>query len=142
MRLRPGGTVRWFARCCNTPIGNTLATPAIPFIGVVTACLQGSGQTSSLADAIGPAGRGVHGRFAYGDLQRVNAHAKAPLSLIGRFLARVVRWRLRGDHKRSPLFDAASAKPVATPEVLSEKSLERLQQQRQSLAEQATSAPD
>src|SRR5512138_1141593 len=29
MRLTPKGLLRWYAPCCNTPIGNTLATPKV-----------------------------------------------------------------------------------------------------------------
>src|SRR5687768_4861211 len=31
MRLTEKGLMRWYASCCNTPIGNTLATGAMPF---------------------------------------------------------------------------------------------------------------
>ena len=34
LRLTPKGLFRWYASCCNTPVGNTL-TPAIPFVGIV-----------------------------------------------------------------------------------------------------------
>jgi hypothetical protein len=32
--------VSWYARCCNTPIGNTLVDYRISFIGLVHTCLQ------------------------------------------------------------------------------------------------------
>src|SRR5690349_12747047 len=35
VRLSPKGMYRWYARCCNTPLGNTM-TPAIPFVGIVS----------------------------------------------------------------------------------------------------------
>jgi hypothetical protein len=34
LRLTPKGVFRWYASCCNTPVGNTVS-PAIPFVGVV-----------------------------------------------------------------------------------------------------------
>src|SRR5262249_2209217 len=33
LRLTPKGLFRWYARCCNTPVGNTIS-PAIPFVGI------------------------------------------------------------------------------------------------------------
>src|ERR1700749_4424307 len=30
VRLKPNGLYRWYANCCNTPVGNTL-TPRLPF---------------------------------------------------------------------------------------------------------------
>ena len=37
IRLTDKGLVRWYASCCNTPIGNTMAASGVPFIGVVQA---------------------------------------------------------------------------------------------------------
>ena len=38
--------------------------------------------------------------------------------MIARVLAKVLRWRVRGDHKRSALRDAATGKPVVEARVL------------------------
>jgi hypothetical protein len=35
LRLTEKGLVRWYASCCNTPIGNTLTTGSIPFVGLI-----------------------------------------------------------------------------------------------------------
>jgi len=35
MRLTPKGLLRWYAACCNTPIGNTVANYRMPFVGLV-----------------------------------------------------------------------------------------------------------
>jgi hypothetical protein len=40
MRLTPYGLIRWYASCCGTPIGNTLGTSAMPFIGVIHAFID------------------------------------------------------------------------------------------------------
>ncbi len=34
-RLTRRGAVRWYVGCCRTPVANTLATPALPFTGVI-----------------------------------------------------------------------------------------------------------
>ncbi len=34
MRLTPMGLLRWYAGCCNTPIGN-MVSARVPFIGIV-----------------------------------------------------------------------------------------------------------
>jgi hypothetical protein len=49
--------------------------------------------------------------------------------MIFRFLRILVGSRLRGDHQRSPFFDAAGA-PVAKPLVLSEDELARVEVER------------
>ena len=35
LRLSPKGMLRWHSACCGTPIANTLASPGLPFVGVV-----------------------------------------------------------------------------------------------------------
>ncbi|SIS91198.1 hypothetical protein SAMN05421759_10657 [Roseivivax lentus] len=34
-RMTPKGVVRWYVDCCNTPVANTIATAALPFVGVI-----------------------------------------------------------------------------------------------------------
>jgi hypothetical protein len=34
LRLTSNGLFRWYASCCNTPVGNSL-NPAIPFVGII-----------------------------------------------------------------------------------------------------------
>jgi hypothetical protein len=40
MSLTENGMLRWYAACCNTPIGNTLSTPNLSFIGLIHNCLS------------------------------------------------------------------------------------------------------
>jgi len=122
LRLRPGGLLRWYADCCNTPLGNTLATRAIPFVGIVVACLETSGDEASVARALGPS-KGVHGRHAIGKRNDLEVHATAPPSMLLRLAGKFIGWRLCGDHRRSPLFDAATGRPVVVPRVLSDAEL-------------------
>jgi hypothetical protein len=48
--------------------------------------------------------------------------------MIARVLAKVLRWRLRGDHKRSALRDAATGKSRVEPRVLGEAERQELRQ--------------
>jgi hypothetical protein len=112
MRLSDKGLVRWYAGCCNTPIGNTMAASGVPFIGVVQAFI---GAPSSV---LGPVrGRGF-AKSAKGGSAAVPKDGLPDLVMVARVLAKLLRWRLRGDHKRSALFDASSGKPLVEPRVL------------------------
>ena len=42
VRLSNKGMIRWYASCCATPIGNTMATPKASFIGLTHTCLDRS----------------------------------------------------------------------------------------------------
>ena len=119
LRLGPKGPVRWYAGCCNTPIGNTLDRPALPFVGVVTACLAVSDEAA--LRALGPLKKGVFRKYALGDTSTLDAHDGVPLAAVGSFIVKLLRWRFRGDHKRSPFFDPASGELIAEPWVLSKE---------------------
>jgi hypothetical protein len=127
MRLSEKGTLRWYASCCRTPIGNTVATPKWSFIGLVHSCLEGSGN--SLDDAFGPVGAQVHGKSARGEPKPKDTG----LGRVGAWFVRnVLRARLTGDYKTTPFFDVASGAPVVTPSVLSVEDRARLMQKVQS----------
>jgi hypothetical protein len=113
IRLTDKGLVRWYAGCCNTPIGNTMAASGVPFIGVVQALI------AAPSSALGPIrGRGF-AKSAKGGRDAVPKDSLPDLVMVGRVLAKLLRWRLRGDHKRSPLFDAVTGRPLVEPRVLS-----------------------
>ncbi len=130
MRLRRGGLMRWFAACCRTPVANTMATPGVPFMGMIHSCADHGSDSAREAD-LGPVRARVNGRFATGDRTDLDAHARAPVSLIARFARIVLTARLRGDHRRSPFFDAETGRPRVQPVVLDESELRLLESARE-----------
>lgn len=122
LKLTSKGTLRWYAGCCRTPLANTLATPSLPFVGLVETCIDAGGAgTPALDLAIGPIHGRVWGRFATGDTSGLDRlHRGPPVAMVLRLARLMLAWRLRGDHKRSPLFDARTGDPAAVPYVLSE----------------------
>jgi Family of unknown function (DUF6151) len=115
LRFTPKGLARWYASCCNTPIGNTLATPAVPFVGLIRAFVP-----EPAADALGPIRTRVHRRFAVGDVAAIPPDRGPQWRMLLRVARMMLAWRLRGDHRRSPFFDAATGAPLAAPRVLTE----------------------
>ncbi len=120
LKLGPKGILRWYAACCRTPIGNTVPTRHLPHLGLASACIQKDEKTGMLDSLLGPVSLGVFGRFAKGDRANLNAHDKAPLSLILRAIGKLLKRRLRGDHRSTPFFDTETGAPVVTPKVLNE----------------------
>jgi hypothetical protein len=114
MRLTQKGLLRWYAACCNTPIGNTLATPKISFIGLVHNCLETGGQ--SLDDSFGPIRAWVNPNGAKGDPKPEAAGRGA---VVWWFISRTLKARLNGDYKHNPMFRSDTGKPVVVPRVLS-----------------------
>ncbi|HEY3517951.1 MAG TPA: DUF6151 family protein [Gammaproteobacteria bacterium] len=120
MRLTPNGLIRWYASCCGTPIGNTLGTSAMPFIGVIHAFIDAPSAT------LGPIrGRGW-AKSAKGGRAAVPKEGLPDVVMVARVLGKLLKWRLRGDHKRSALFDAPTGKPLVEPRVLDEAEREEL----------------
>lgn len=137
MRLKPGGLTRWYASCCDTPVGNTLGKPGMPFVGVTTVCFDRSGGSAAVDAALGPVRGGVHGRFAYGDRAGLDAHDKAPVSMIFGFLGKMMRWRMQGAHKDSPFFDSETGRLSVAPRVLSAEELQDVERRRDAMANAA-----
>ncbi len=118
MRLKPGGLLRWYADCCRTPIGNTLAWRQAPFVGLIHSCTDHASDGRSRDEVLGPVRARVQARFAKGDRAQLDAHDRAPAALFLRVLTIILMARLRGDHARSPFFDPQTGEPIAPPRVL------------------------
>ena len=118
MRLSPSGLLRWYAGCCDTPLGNTPAAHRFPHLGLIAAPLHEANGEGALAKAAGPVRERLFGGEAIGG-PPPGAHRKMPLSMILPVLAALAGRVRRGDHRRSPFFDA-EGEPVVTPRVLDE----------------------
>jgi hypothetical protein len=121
MRLREKGLLRWYAKCCNTPIGNTVANYRVSFIGLVHSCLDSTGE--SLDASFGPVRMWS---FTKSAKRPVNAPRFSMIAGIARFAGMVIRARIDGSYKRTPLFVASTGAPIVTPQVLSPRERERL----------------
>lgn len=108
-------TLRWYADCCKTPLGNTLATNKLPFIGLIHSCFDVSGTPGGLDALIGPVRGRVNGEGAYGDTSGLKISTSAPPFLYWRFVRILLGVWLRGEHRKSPLFDPESGKPIIKP---------------------------
>jgi hypothetical protein len=114
MRLTGKGLLRWYAKCCNTPIGNTLADFRISFIGLIHTCLQDANR--SLDDSFGPV-------RMWSFTKSANAPVKSrPVAMtagILRFTSMVTRARISGAYRQTPLFSKDTGSPIAVPKILS-----------------------
>lgn len=125
LRLTRKGPLRWYAACCGTPIGNTMATRAIPFIGLIHAAFDRTTGASARDALLGPVRARIFTRFAQPGGEAPGANARIPAAMIFRLLRIAITARLRGDHRRSPFFDAATGEPIANPRLLDDDDLRR-----------------
>ncbi|MCF6443851.1 DUF6151 family protein [Nereida sp. MMG025] len=105
MKLRQAGILRWYAKCCNTPMYNTMKSPKLPFVGVVTSTMEDGAD-------IGPVKtRGFvknNGKTTHPGMRHMMAG----------MISRMARERISGRWKDTPFFDASSMEPVVEPIVL------------------------
>jgi len=107
VKLTSNGLYRWYASCCNTPLGNTVS-PSIPFVGVMTEAFQTGSQLP--AQLFGRPVGAIKGEYAIG--------GPAPrskgigLSLMVRSIAKVLDWKLTGRTWPHPFFDQSTRKPI------------------------------
>lgn len=111
--LSPNGLLRWYAKCCNTPIAGTPRNWKLPYVGLVRAFMENEpGAYES----------------TFGDVKmRANtSSAKQPppaLALksfvsVASLMSRVFAASIRGSYKSTPFFQSGG-EPVVVPTVLS-----------------------
>ncbi len=118
VRLSPKGLVRWYAACCKTPIGNTLANPKISFIGLIHSSLD-----HSMIDAdFGKSVAIVNVDSATGEPK---PRRRGMLGTIIRFLGIVLSSRIGKRFRESQLFNEAG-EPIVCPTVLTAEEVKDL----------------
>ncbi|MEO8391041.1 MAG: DUF6151 family protein [Polaromonas sp.] len=113
MSLSDKGMLRWYANCCNTPIGNTARDFKVSHVGLVHNCLED--PSTSLDSAFGPV------RMRVGMKSAKGAPKAMPVSTtvsILRFMASLIRARLNGSYKNTPFFDPDQGTPRVAARVL------------------------
>ena len=112
MSLSPQGIYRWYASCCNTPVGNTPRNAAMPYVGLMRVCLAATPDT--LDRELGRVRMTANRGSAYGPTSATPVATMVGVAKIGGAL---VRSRLTGSWRDNPFFDASGA-PVRAPRVL------------------------
>ena len=111
--LSDQGMLRWYASCCNTPIGNIARNQKMAFVGLSDACLRD--PATSLERAFGPIRMRSMTKSATGTVAPSGLRAIAP---IAGFAVALLRARITGSYRRTPFFNADGS-PVSQPKVLS-----------------------
>lgn len=107
LRLSPKGLHRWYARCCNTPLANTVGSSRIPLAGMWRPLFA---QTE-------PFGPVTTQGFTKAALPGGPRRDKGLGRMFGGLLKRTLAAYLNGTARQNPFFDASGA-PVSAPVVL------------------------
>jgi Family of unknown function (DUF6151) len=114
MSLSNRGLLRWYAGCCNTPIGNTPRDFKVPYIGLIENILQSGAP--SVEESFGPTRIVLNVQSARIPVK--SSWVGTTLAMV-RVMAGVITARLRGGHKRNALFQQSTGAPVVAPRELS-----------------------
>lgn len=116
LQLRPNGLLRWYASCCNTPIGNMLPNRKFSFVGLVGTCLEGGDK--SLEESFGPVRAWIYTESAKGEPK---PRASGFGATVRFFIVTTLKARFNGDYRHNPFFHTDTGQPVSTPRVLSDE---------------------
>ena len=115
MSLSPKGIYRWYASCCNTPVGATPRNAAMPYVGLVRICLDA--PIEALDRQLGRARMTANRGSAYGP---TSATPVATLLGVAKIGGALLMSRLTGSYRDNPFFDTAGA-PIRSPRVLTKE---------------------
>ena len=121
MSLSNRGLLRWYASCCNTPIGNTSRDFKTPYVGLIESCLKSS--SPSLQESFGPVRMVINTKSARGSVK--STLVSNLVALLG-VMKSVIGARLSGAYKANPFFGTEAGTPVARPRELTKAERERV----------------
>lgn len=121
MSLSDGGLLRWYASCCNTPIGNTPRDFKTSYVGLVHNCL--ASPSPSLQESFGPLRIVLNTKSAKG---RVKPTPLSNFLGVLRLIKSMIGARLSGVYKQNPFFAADTGAPIRQPRVLTQSERDRV----------------
>ena len=113
MSLSDHGLLRWYASCCNTPIGNTPRDFKTSYVGLIHSCL--SKRAPSLQESFGPVRMVLQTKSAKGQVKSTPMRNFVTLLKI---MKAVFATRISGTYKRNPFFIDDSGAPIKKPREL------------------------
>ena len=113
LRLSGKGLYRWYAGCCNTPVGNTVGGK-FPLVGLVRGFIA---RDQDVDGIIGPPVGAVFTESASKPLPASYLGPKSQWGIMLRISRKLLRWKLTGKAQPSPFFDR-QGNPVADPVIV------------------------
>ncbi|WP_372872511.1 DUF6151 family protein [Shewanella sp.] len=118
VRLSEKGMIRWYAQCCGTPIGNTMASRNTSFIGLIHSCLDRQQMDKDFGEKVAA----LNTETALG---QAKPKRRGFLGVLVRLIWIVITSRVSGRYNNSPFF-TSSGLPRITPKTLRAEELEKL----------------
>src|SRR5664279_4902796 len=119
MSLSGRGLLRWYASCCNTPIGNTPRDFKTPYVGLIETCLDSN--SPSLQESFSPVRMVLNTKSARRSVK--STPVSNLVAMLG-IMKSVLGTRLSGAYKRNPFFGTETGTPIARPRELTKSERE------------------
>jgi hypothetical protein len=113
MSLSDGGLLRWYARCCNTALGNTHRNHKVSFVALADACLRDA--PPALEESFGPVQFRLNAKSARRPLVPMK---ERKLGAVLRTIGWLLKSQLGGRFRSNPFFDSRTGAPMSLPKVL------------------------
>lgn len=114
LRLTPKGLNRWYAKCCNTPIGNTINAD-LPFVGIIHNFIVKDTQASS---CLGPIVGHHKLEHASGQVPPNIEKMAMPLLVTLKVFWRIFKWKAIKKGKLNPFFND-EGRTICKPVIIS-----------------------
>ncbi len=111
VRMSSKGMYRWYAKCCNTPIGNTMDY-GVPFIGVIHNFMDNAAVRDS---ELGKSRGYIHKNSAKEKIPEDLQGSYANIRL--RITSKLLTWKIKGLGRPSAFFNV-DGEPVVKPNIL------------------------
>lgn len=113
MQLSEKGLFRWHTTCCNMPLGNTMRSPNMPFVGISVKWMQFSGDQEK-ESILGPVTMKAFGKYARGSMPN-DAYARFPLSYMPKIIGFMLKGMIGKKQSPSPFFK--DGKPIVPAKI-------------------------
>ncbi|GMM83991.1 DUF6151 family protein [Pseudoalteromonas sp. MTN2-4] len=114
LKLSNKGLYRWYASCCQTPIGNTVGLN-LPFVGLIHSFIA---SDQNIDFKIGPIIGSVYTEHATGNPSDELKAGKSKVSLLFTILRKLLIWKILGKGSPNPFFHK-DGKPIVEPTLVS-----------------------
>lgn len=116
-RLSDKGMYRWYAGCCNTPIGNTPPSTKSIYVGVCSPIMNYPKDNTLRDSELGPISARLQGKYGIGPLP-ADALQSVSLPVILRIIRFMLGAFLKRQQKPSPFVDPATGQLRVEPYIL------------------------
>jgi len=120
LSLSDRGLLRWYAKCCNTPVANTPRNINVPYVGLIRSCL--GSRSAAIEDSFGPLRIAVNTKTARNPVRSTPIASTA--GVLGLMSSALVD-RISGMYKNNPFFERGTHKPIRPVRVLSKDEREQ-----------------